>query len=266
MASASDLSYNIVKLTNDSILANIAKLHRTEDTLRRQLNAAGLSDADKSKIIAEINTLTALQASLYTSMNNNFSLYESGVVNERSALLDRVSATTFMDQRSQQMDADSNKSRERLRQIEINTYYSKQYSAQTGIMQMFVVFSLVFFMIYLLRYFNIVSVNISIILCIIVAVFASFYIGRRIIDIMNRDNMNFDEYNWKPPAPSVAQTTPSVSGSINPWISNPLSCIGQQCCSTGMTFDDAKGVCVVASSGSLCPAPTTAISSGTGSP
>jgi hypothetical protein len=63
-----------------------------------------------------------------------------------------------------------------------------------------------------------------------------------------RDNMNYQEYNY-PFDPSNITTSTNTSSS-DPWQSslNLGSCVGDSCCSTGLTYDVSLNQCVVGSS------------------
>ena len=70
-------------------------------------------------------------------------------------------------------------------------------------------------------------------------------IGKQLIDIGSRDNMNWDEYYWnfdKDKAPS--DTT--IGDVSNPWEKNSMSltCIGSACCDTTSMYDSTKNICI----------------------
>jgi hypothetical protein len=72
-------------------------------------------------------------------------------------------------------------------------------------------------------------------------------IGKKMIDLSNRDNMNFDEYDWyfdKSKAPSDTTTS---SSSSNPWAMPTATCVGELCClsTPGMIYDQVQKVCVL---------------------
>ena len=69
------------------------------------------------------------------------------------------------------------------------------------------------------------------------------YVGRQIIDMSNRDNMNYDEYDWhfnKSEAPSNG--TPSST--TDPWETPSLVCIGEQCCNDTSTYNAEQNLCI----------------------
>jgi hypothetical protein len=94
--------------------------------------------------------------------------------------------------------------------------------------------------------------NIYIVLNGMIIVIGIIVIGKKIIDLSNRDNMNFDEYDWyfdKSKAPSDTGT----SDSSNPWAMPTATCVGELCCisNPGMTYDAVQKVCVLNTSTTL---------------
>jgi len=81
-----------------------------------------------------------------------------------------------------------------------------------------------------------------------VIIFGVITIGYQIIDISNRDNMNYDVYNWNfnkvnapAPKPVGAEGDP-----LNPWNYPLFTCIGSDCCTEGSTeWDDTNKKCIM---------------------
>jgi hypothetical protein len=60
----------------------------------------------------------------------------------------------------------------------------------------------------------------------------------------NRDNMNWDEYNWNFDKDKAPKDTSDGSSNNNPWSTPSITCIGSACCYDGSTYDDVKNICV----------------------
>jgi hypothetical protein len=79
-------------------------------------------------------------------------------------------------------------------------------------------------------------------------VIGAVIIGLQIIDIFNRDNMNWEEYDWyfdRNNAPSINETTDNLDSNANdPWTTPSLTCVGSACCYEGSTYDNDKNICV----------------------
>jgi hypothetical protein len=132
----------------------------------------------------------------------------------------------------------------KLRLVEINTYYGKQYNAHANIMKTIVLFCIPIILLAVLANSGILPPTIYAFLTGLIIVIALFIIGYKLVDISNRDNMNWDEYNWyfnKSDAPS---DTADASSSTNPWTIPSITCVGSECCYEGSTYDSTKNICI----------------------
>jgi hypothetical protein len=80
------------------------------------------------------------------------------------------------------------------------------------------------------------------ILLMIVSAIGAYFFWFRFASIIMRDNMNYQEYNWRfvpPPSVGAVNTT-------DPWAGYDLpgTCIGQYCCSDGQTYDTTLDKCI----------------------
>ena len=86
--------------------------------------------------------------------------------------------------------------------------------------------------------------TIAVLLITFIILFGIFSIGYQIIDLSNRDNMNYDEYNWKfnknnAPAPATTDS----SNLNDPWSLNYGTCIGSSCCDTVEAYNTNTNKC-----------------------
>jgi hypothetical protein len=112
------------------------------------------------------------------------------------------------------IDIDINKN-DKLRLVALNTYYGKKYNAQKKIMQTIILICIPIIIIAYLKNNNIFPPRISALMIIIILVIGLFNVGRQILDLLNRSNMNFDEYNWyfdKEKAPATLQYDINIDG------------------------------------------------------
>ena len=87
---------------------------------------------------------------------------------------------------------------------------------------------------------------------VIIMAIGFYFIGAQIIDITNRDTMNYDEYNWKfdksqaPDDSAGSNSANSGENATNPWTTPSITCIGEQCCpsGSGMTYDTTLNQCI----------------------
>jgi len=133
------------------------------------------------------------------------------------------------------------------RVLDLNNSYQKRYTAYTNIMIAVVATLLIYLVInYLDNNIPIFPKAILYILTILLFSVAIIYISWVYIDIVRRDNVNFDEL-------SLARPQTDASGNViatnmtSTGIQNPLGyygCIGQSCCAPGTIWDNINGGCM----------------------
>jgi hypothetical protein len=85
------------------------------------------------------------------------------------------------------------------------------------------------------------------ILLVIISIIGSIFFWYRFASIIMRDNMNYQEYNWYFNPNATTNTSTTVTS--DPWLSlkMPGTCVGQYCCSDGLTYDTSLNQCVATS-------------------
>jgi hypothetical protein len=78
----------------------------------------------------------------------------------------------------------------------------------------------------------------------IVIIIGIFLIGSQLIDLMNRDNMNFDEYNWYFDPNNAPTDTSGETNPVDPWARRSALCVGSECCYEGSTYDATTNTCL----------------------
>ena len=193
------------------------------------------TEEEIEQMTAQINSLSAARVNLYNTLSD---LYKAQITSESTmkASIDQQTETlqlleTELNQSKKKMSALKDEKLNHLKMIEITTYYSKQYDAQKRIMQLIAGFGICLF---ISMYFELDALTTLIVLVGIV------WIGYRLLNMLMRDNENYDEFNFFYP--------PETGGTNNP---RGLSgkgigkvCIGSVCCNKGTVWDTQLG-CVI---------------------
>ena len=137
----------------------------------------------------------------------------------------------------------------KLRLVQINTYYGKRFNAHSQLMKTIVFMCIPLIILSVLANKGILPANIYVFLSGLIIVIGLMLIILQLVDISNRDNMNWDEYNWyfdKSSAPTSNATTSASgeTGSNNPWTTTSATCIGSSCCYEGSIYDEGLNICV----------------------
>ena len=113
---------------------------------------------------------------------------------------------------------------------EINNYYSSKYEAQSEVVKTIVYFCIPILILGILMKKSIISQNIALSIIGVLGGIGIFIVFFQVIDIMRRDNMVFDEYDFAfNPDDTIVSSTSNDAD--QPSAANwTLSCEGESCC------------------------------------
>ena len=254
--SASSLATSV-----EQMVASIRQLQTTEMQLYTSLDNQNLPADQRTTIINQINGIAQTRSTLYNSLNNMAASYQTNVSNSENTLDKQIFALEIVENelneaklRQQELEIDKYN---KLRLVEINTYYGKRFAAHKEIVKVVIYVCIFMLIIIILGKKGILPRNIYILLNGSVIVVGIIVIGKKLIDLSNRDNMNFDEYEWyfdKSTAPSDT----SSSDSSDPWAIPSVTCVGEMCCMStpGLVYDNVQNVCVLNTNSSLSSSQT----------
>jgi hypothetical protein len=232
------------------VISNIKDMQTIEIQLYTSLDNQSLTVDERNNIITRINQIGETRMTLYNSLNNMASSYQQNVSTSQKTIQQQLFAIDIVENELNEargrMKLLENQKYDKLRLVEINTYYGKQFSAHKDIVKVIVLVCILLLIIIILGKKEILPRNIYIALNSIIIVIGIIIIGTKMMDLSNRDNMNFDEYDWyfdKTKAPSDTSTTATSS---DPWASITATCVGEMCCheTPGLVYDNDKMICV----------------------
>ena len=241
----------------EQMVTNIRQLQTTEMQLYSSLDNQNLSADQRTTIINQINGIGQTRSTLYNSLNNMASSYQQNVSNSENTLDKQIFALEIVENelneaklRQQELEIDKYN---KLRLVEINTYYGKRFAAHKEIVKVIVYVCILMLIIIILGKKGILPKNIYILLNVIVIATGVVIIGKKLIDLSNRDNMNFDEYAWYFDSSQVPSDTSSSTDTSDPWEVPSVSCVGEVCCMStpGLVYDNVQNVCVLNTNSSL---------------
>jgi len=232
---------------NDETINNIKKLQNEELSYYKDLDNVNLSMQQKQDIINKINNVSQMRTNLYASLKDIYSSYNSNVASSRNTLGEQLLALDIIENELNEARRRLNlleiEKYNKLRGVQINTYYGKRYNAHKNIMKTIFLICLPILIIAILNSKGILPNNLAGLLIGIILIIGTLMLIYQLVDLVNRDNMNFDEYNWYFDK-SKAPTSNETSEVTDPWATPSVVCVGQQCCSEGMTYDSNLNVCV----------------------
>ena len=266
---SSDLTISTLNLSNsneEQTLQSIQQLQEMEKNLYTQLeyiSANSGNAVEQEKIIKRINELSQMRMNMFGTLANTYETMLNSVSQTRVDLVDQLTVVGVVENELNNAKQNLNKLQDaknnKLRMVEINTYYGRRYQSHTNIMKLIIAITIPLLILAILNKKQLLPKNIINIIAMIVLVVGTFLLIRHIYDLYRRDNMNYDEYNWdfnpKNMDPTVyeydkeqlkgtkieselSKATQNLADNIG------LGCIGASCCSSGMTYDETKNKCI----------------------
>ena len=235
---------------NEEILNNIQSLQQIEQQFFTSLETnPNLSRQQQEEILDKINRITAMRLNLYNTLNGMNNFFQSALQNSVGTLQQQVSAIAIVEnelnQSKRRLEVLEVEKNNKIRLVQINNYFSDKYAEHSKLMKI-VIFTLIpVIIVTFLHNKNLLPDTIYYILLVIISIIGVFYFLNNFISVITRDNMVYDEYDWK----FDASTAPSASSDISgdPWLTNVNmgTCVGELCCSKGQVYDASLNVCII---------------------
>ena len=137
---------------------------------------------------------------------------------------------------------------DKMRKIEINTYYDKAYKEYVNILKIIIFACVILVPIIIANKNSLIPNSITNILVVTIIFLTIIYIITKFVDIYMRDSKDFDKiripYDREA---AILQKNGTITRKNNLLSSFSLTCIGQDCCpdpSSGMIYDPVKNRCV----------------------
>lgn len=251
-------NYNNLNEKNEQILSDIANLQQMERDMYTQLISPNnnLTINQKEMLIQKINQISQMRINLYKTLTNVNSFYQTNLLGASDTLSQQTKALRIVEEQlneaKQRMDYINGQKVNRMRQVEINNYYSAWYDERVALMKVIVYIILALIIVLIMKKyipFPVPSIIYSI-LFIIIALIGLYFIIPIVFSMYYRNNVIYSEYDWafnKNKAPVISANNNSKKN--NPWVNNPVdtskTCIGEQCCPSGLSFDVTANKCSI---------------------
>jgi len=235
---------------NEQIINDIESLQKMEQQLLNYLESnTTLNSQQQQNIIEKMNQITNMRINLYQTLSGINNFYQSALSSSVGSLQNKVASIGIVEdelnrskRRLQNLESERNN---KIRLVEINNYYGDKYAEHTQLMKIVIFILIPIIILAMLNKQGILPNTLFFLLFVIVCLVGSFFFWKRVASILMRDNMNYQEYNWRFTPPK----TGAVINSYDPWGNSSMNgtCIGEICCSDGQTYDNTLNKCIVSS-------------------
>jgi hypothetical protein len=157
------------------------------------------------------------------------------VATTRGALANQATVYGVMQQQYEQAKIGLGKvegtQENKMRMVEVNTYYSDKYRAQTSLIKLIIIVCVAFLLVVILMKKNLIPNQVAVVLLGGIILIGGILVMMTYLNISSRDNMVFDEFNWNADPPSYDSGDAPVNAK-----SMGMPCIDSSCCVDGTTF------------------------------
>jgi len=244
----------------EQTLNSIKSLQNLEKRLYENLEKVSTSGKDKDlqrQIVNKINDISQTKIVLFDQLQSMYISAHSGGEKKDHDLSEQLKIVSVVEKQLKDSKSKSevynNENINNIRQIEINTYYTKKYKAYYQILQIIVITCIPLIILSLLGKFNVLSNQLLMILGIVVIIPGAIIIIQKMVNISSRDNMDFDRFNInlkqnKKDYPKEKKDKKDKKDQDDDFgfDSSGLGCYDESCCGDGLKFDKKKSICVIA--------------------
>jgi len=234
---------------SDQIIDDIKSLQNMEQQMFSNLESnPNLSTSQKHELVNKIGKISNMRMDLYDTMGGINSFFEKSLTASRGTLDEQISSVEIIERELKEarkkLEMMEMEKMNKLRLVEINDYFGEKYAEHAMLMKVIILTLIPVIIFTILLNKQIISSNVYYILVGIVAVIGGFFGWMLFFSIINRDNMNYQSYDWYFDASAAPVPTTDASNN-DPWLSTNIgSCIGDACCSSNMTYDSSNNICV----------------------
>ena len=215
------------------------------------------SDSEVAYLTKARTALIALLTSTYGTIKEAGQVFESGALYEaQKTAIDFISKEKARATSNAAALSGDNINKRRMTQI--NTYYTRNYEANTDVMKNVIYISIGLIILAVLRKKEMIPGSISTLGIIFILTMGGIIVGGQVFDIMRRNDHDFDKYDWnfnedqmnqqKLIQPDANTTNLSVMGA---------SCYGAGCCDNPRTvWDETTKKCIPPTTPTTTPTTT----------
>jgi hypothetical protein len=195
---------------------------------------------------------------MFATISQNAGIIQTGVSQSR---VDLVAQMTLLNTVEDQLNQAKKKIEElnstndtKMRMVGINTYYGQRYEAQSNLMKKIITICIPVLVIFILKKKSLIPETIANYIIGIIVAIGAFILMLNMWDIYTRNNMVFDEYEWKydnPDAhsPSIWEYNKQHMFNFNNLFQNLMAnlgiCVTDKCCAPGTMYSEKASQCVL---------------------
>ena len=233
-----------------STSASVSEIQSAIMTINARL-APGVTPPPDTNEVANLtrarSALIALLASTYGTIKEAGQVFESGALYEaQKTAIDFISKEKARAASNADVLSSDNLNKRRMAQI--NTYYTRNYEANTDVMKNVIYVSIAMIILAVLRKKELIPGSISTLGVIFILTMGGIIIGGQVFDIMRRNDHDFDKYDWNFNEDQLNKQKliqmNSDPANLSDMGIGGAPCYGASCCDAGTVWDPTGARCV----------------------
>ena len=248
--------------------ATTAEIQAAINDINTRLTNGGtaMTDAERTNLLKARSALVTLLASTYGTVK------EAGQVFDSDALYEaQRTAIEFIKKEKERAASNAESLKQdnlnKRRMAQINTYYTKNYEANTEVMKNIIFISVALIVLAVLRNKDLIPASISTLGVIFVLTLGGIVVGKQVFDIIRRNDHDFDKYDWNFNEDEMNRKQllqqNSDPANLSEMGMGMAPCYGPGCCDVGTSWNDAGKKCIPSVPGMSGTAAWTNASGGT---
>ena len=232
-----------------STTASVSEIQSAISSINTRLAVTGVNapnDDEITNLTKARSALIALLASTYGTIKEAGQVFESGALYEaQKTAIDFISKEKS--RAASNADALSSDNLNKRRMAQINTYYTRNYEANTDVMKNVIYVSIAMIILAVLRKKELIPGSISTLGVIFILTMGGIIIGGQVFDIMRRNDSDFDKYDWNFNEDQLNKQK-LIQMNADPANLSDMGiggapCYGASCCDVGTVWDDNLKKC-----------------------
>jgi hypothetical protein len=226
--------------------ATTEEIQAAINDINTRLSTGGITMpvTERTNLLKARSALVTLLASTYGTIQEAGQVFDSGALYEA-----QKTAIQFIKSEKERAAANANALKQdnsnKRRMAQINTYYTKNYEANTEVMKNIIFISVALIVLAVLRNKDLIPASISTLGVIFVLTLGGIVVGKQVFDIIRRNDHDFDKYDWNFNEDEMNRKQllqqNSDPANLSEMGMGMAPCYGPGCCDVGTTWNvDAK--------------------------
>jgi hypothetical protein len=220
------------------------------NTITTRLNTMAVGTAGRTELLQAQSALVTVLAYTYGTVK------EAGKVFDSEALYTaQQTAMNFIAKEKERAASNATALKEdnsnKRRMAQVNTYYTRNYEANTEVMKNIILVSVALIILAILRNKELIPASISTLGVILILMLGGIVIGSQVFDIIRRNDHDFDKYDWtfNEKEQNDKKFIQSDTANLSELGMGMAPCFGSSCCDDGTSWDNTTKKCVPVAGG-----------------